>query len=378
MKEYDGFYWAVAWATVGFDAYKTLKTHSRKAKRIVVGTHFYQTHPAFIEQFSRNKAFRYFYDTASIAGVFHPKVFLFQRSGGEMAAIVGSANFTRSALNKNQEICLLITDRDDSSGSLLTALKKQIEDLWRDADPFPLTALPAYTDRWKRKWASADADHFGTKKPRSLLHVAFLNLSWVKIYKQMQTDTRFRRRLEMLRRIRSFFHPVVRFSDLELDERRKVAGTFRDEPATQWKLFGSMQGAIDFKERLRANRAEISDALDCIPWESAVSRTHFEQFKESLRLAFNYSRPFNGVAVASRLLAMKRPDYFLCVDKANRKQLALRLGVPASRFTLDSYWDLIEQLIDTPWWNSAEPANQTARETWLARVAMLDALFYER
>ena len=77
IRSYDELYWAVAWASVGFEAYDALRQNSRKARMIVVGTHFYQTHPDFINQFSGNKAFRYFYDNAAVAGVFHPKAFLF-------------------------------------------------------------------------------------------------------------------------------------------------------------------------------------------------------------------------------------------------------------------------------------------------------------
>jgi len=50
--------------------------------------------------------------------------------------------------------------------------------------------------------------------------------------------------------------------------------------------------------------------LDCIPWESAVTRTHYENFKETLRTAFTYGAKFNGVAVASRLLANQAARLF--------------------------------------------------------------------
>src|SRR5882724_9190577 len=215
MKDYDSFYWAVAWATVAFPAYSSLENHSHKARKIVIGTHFYQTHPDFIKKFSNNKAFRYFYDIASVAGVFHPKVFLFQKGAGELAAIVGSANFTQWALNRNREICLLVTERDQLSGQLLRTLKQQIENLWEDATPFPMRALPAYRDRWKRRrWASSKGDAFGKgSNARSALEIDLLNLSWPEIYEDMRNTKWFDERLHMLRRVRSFFHPMVRFAE---------------------------------------------------------------------------------------------------------------------------------------------------------------------
>src|SRR6266700_7137080 len=123
IRDYDSFYWSVAWASVGFEGYECLKKNSRKARMIVVGTHFYQTHPDFIKQFSGNRAFRYFYDTDAINGVFHPKIFVFTKANGEAAAIVGSANFTGAALGKNVEVCLLIQGEERPS-KVLQSLKR--------------------------------------------------------------------------------------------------------------------------------------------------------------------------------------------------------------------------------------------------------------
>jgi hypothetical protein len=175
-------------------------------------------------------------------------------------------------------------------------------------------------------------------------------LSWPQLYRQIEKTRYFDDRLKMLSAIRSFYGPGKRFSDLTLEQRWKVGGICADEPMLKWRLFGSMAGAIPFKQRIRDNRQEISKALNCIPWCSAVTSSHFQQFLEIFRTAFVYAKPYNGLATASRLLAIKRPDYFMCVDGPNKKPLATKLRVPVSSFTLDSYWDLTLQLIDTPWW----------------------------
>jgi len=46
---------------------------------------------------------------------------------------------------------------------------------------------------------------------------------------------------------------------------------------------------------------------------------------------------------------------------------------------VDSYWDtVVAPLIDTPWWQSPRPTGDADAQTiWDARVAMIDALFYE-
>lgn len=377
MRDYDRFYWAVAWASIDFPAYDYLRRHTKKAKMIAVGTHFYQTHPDFIEQFRLEKAFRFFFDAASLEGTYHPKAFLFEKRNGQRAAIIGSANFTAAAFGKNVEICSIIEERDRGSSELLQSLRLQIQQLWISAAEFPKDQLLAYRDRWKRRRQGLVEGRLFRDQKTNLLDVRLLVASWEALYAEMKRTRHFRARLKMLGDIHEFFNASVPFRELSPEQRQKVAGTFRDEPETKWRLFGSMQGAIDFKERLKSNRREISRALDFIPWEGAVTRDHYQRFKIEFCKLFVYSREFRGVAVPSRLLAMKRPDYFLCIDRPNRRRLASMLGIPMSRITFDSYWDIIEELADTPWWNSSEPMNEEERQSWLARVAMLDSLFYK-
>ena len=50
-KQYEHFYWATAWASSGSKLFNDLLTNKDKIQKIVVGIHFYQTHPDFIEAF---------------------------------------------------------------------------------------------------------------------------------------------------------------------------------------------------------------------------------------------------------------------------------------------------------------------------------------
>lgn len=45
VKQYKNFYWATAWAGVGTKNFDLLLLNKRKIKKLVVGIHFYQTHP---------------------------------------------------------------------------------------------------------------------------------------------------------------------------------------------------------------------------------------------------------------------------------------------------------------------------------------------
>lgn len=277
----------------------------------------------------------------------------------------------------NVELGVLMEEKSSDQSSTIGSLKQQIEDLWHQAQPFPMNELDAYRDRWKRRWSQFSRKRL-FKKEQNPLDSPLLRMSWAKLYRTMRGTRDFSARLEMLRRIREFFHPAIRFNALSLEERRKVAGISADEKKVQWRLFGSMAGAIPLKGRIKSNRSEISKALDFIPWEGVVSHQNYEDFINSFREAFSYKKPYNGLATPTRLLALKRPDYFICVDAPNKRGLAKQLGISVSAFKIESYWELTTELIDTPWWNSKEPESKTEKACWRARMAMLDCLYYTR
>ena len=86
-----------------------------------------------------------------------------------------------------------------------------------------------------------------------------------------------------------------------------------------------------------------------------------------------------GLATATRLLAMKRADEFVCFDKMNQTRLCADFGNKASGMDHRRYWDeVVERIRDSPWWNSPEPAGGLELSAWRGRAAMLDAIFYVR
>ena len=108
---------AVAWASVGFKAFDLLAKYATKIERMVVGTHFYQTHPDFIKKFLTYPNVRF---VLNPDGVFHPKVYLFEQSSGEWECVVGSPNFTKSGFGPNDEMAVLVTDEDQGAQDLST------------------------------------------------------------------------------------------------------------------------------------------------------------------------------------------------------------------------------------------------------------------
>src|ERR1700678_1717896 len=89
MNRYRHYSWCVAWA--GPSAiFEKLRARRNRIASLVIGTHFYQTHPEFIAAFLRHPRVRFILQPD---GVFHPKVYLFWNSRADWLGIVGSSNF---------------------------------------------------------------------------------------------------------------------------------------------------------------------------------------------------------------------------------------------------------------------------------------------
>lgn len=155
------------------------------------------------------------------------------------------------------------------------------------------------------------------------------------------------------------------------DDRRGIAGLAETEELP-WRWFGSMSGHFYFPGAINNNQL-ISDALDETPLVGGVTQDHFERYVAILRTAFEKA----GRGTATRLLAFKRPDYFVCLDEMNRRKLCEEFEIPKS-VMLDDYWEkVVQRILDSNWWNSPEPKNELERHIWRCRAAFLDVKFYE-
>lgn len=382
-QQYRYFDWAVAWATAGHEAFDCLKKHQSKIRRIIVGTHFHQTAPAFIDAFAKVPEVRYRIDQEGLNGVFHPKLYLFSNSASEWEAVVGSANFTTGAFTQNVEHAVLIGAGDRADGLTYTGIVEEVDRLWQKGRHFSSAELAAYRLRWERNKKLLDraAGHDGGRRRReSIYDRKLLSLTWTEYLSELHArkEKYFADRLTVLREAKKIWATEPSFARLSRDDRKKIGGT-ASEKVIRWRLFGSMRGAFKFTKALSEDNSELLSALDQIPLTGAINAEHYHAFIRQLSRAFVQAKEFGALGVATRLLCLRRPDYFVCVDKKNKAGLFGMLGVQPSNVTVDSYWDtVVAPLIDTPWWQSSRPAtNPDAQTIWDGRVAMIDALFYE-
>ncbi|MDR4505352.1 MAG: phospholipase D family protein [Candidatus Scalindua sp.] len=367
---------AVAWASSGNSVFDLIQEYSSKISRAVIGTHFYQTHPDVIDAFQGKPSVRF---VLQPNGVFHPKLYLF-RSDDKWEALIGSANLTSGALSANSEAMLLIGGDADSSTSLLDEMVSLIDRYWGLAKPLTTKEAAAYREIWDRKQPALRrlTGQYGstdTKKP--LTDSSVMSMAWSEYFRTVKADPHhgFEKRCELLATVAKAFAEHQTFASMPLAMRKTIAGLPNDQES-RWGWFGSMQGAGYYHQAVNQNNQHLSQALGEIPLREVVTRAQYEDYISEFLKAFPNGR--HGVGIASRLLALKRPDQFVCLDSKNQSGLCKDFGIVRNGMNYDRYWDeIIERILDAPWWNSKRPRNAKEVAVWDGRVAMLDAIFYE-
>jgi HKD family nuclease len=369
---------AVAWASHGFPACKELLKHEKKIERGTVGIHFYQTDPDFIEHFLEDERIKF---AKQASGTFHPKVYLFSSSKDDWSCLVGSANFTAAAFSNNSEACLVFEASDDPTGATRREIDKALAGYWKEADYFKTGELDLYRSlhelfRQKRRGMADNFDDKGKAKP--LLLTPLIKMTWQQYFRTVLLDgsRNTDERIEVLGEARRLFEAKQSLAEMSRSERQGVAG-FAQGSDFPWGWFGSMFGAGVFKKIVNANSQGLSRALDAIPSRGEVRKEHYRDFVKAYVAAFPHRRR-HGLATATRLLTMKRPDYFVCYDSQNRQGLRDAFGIALNTHDYDRYWNsIIERILISEWWRSPRPTGTKATAVWDGRAAFLDSLYYK-
>jgi hypothetical protein len=221
-----------------------------------------------------------------------------------------------------------------------------------------------------------------------------LQLNWSEYFHIITSETRgqnsliYKRRIAIITKARELFEKN-KFCDMNKEERKFIAG-MRNEISTKilqslepiekekiWGWFGSMEGALYFKHGIIENNKYLSLALDEIPLSGQVNKQHFLNFWNIFENIFK----IKYIAPPTRLLCMKRPDYFVCLDRANKKNICNDFSIKKSGIDKHFYWDeIIERIFTCEWWKNPMPDQNNKEEIIVssARTAFLDSLTYER
>ena len=141
-----------------------------------------------------------------------------------------------------------------------------------------------------------------------------------------------------------------------------------------WGFFGTCLSNGKFRKAIIDNNTKLVKAIDAIPLEGEVT---VEQYKKYCSIwKKEYKEP---VALASRLLAMKRPDLFVCINSRNRKLLCNEFAISQSSLSMDSYWDEIVSRIQTSvWYKDSCPKSHSEKEICQYMAAMLDSIYCQK
>lgn len=379
IEEHDEFHWAVAWAT-GMPLVDSLIARRAKFVNVTIGVAFSQTDPDVVQALIGVP--NSYVATRFAHGTYHPKVYGF-RSGDRAAAIVGSANFTSGGLGNNHEAALLLTGM---------ASEKLFRDIFEFTDTsarFGEAVTPAWAAAYRESYKRASRM---PKLPRdpvptrtSLPTGSVVSMEWPEFVRQVRKprDHDIDNSLALLAIARRWFAETSSFADFSAPQRKAVAGILGEYQKTDddlnrdWGWFGSMKGAGDFANRIDENDRFLAQAVDSIPRTGDVTAHQFERFCTLFSKAFAGSTRTGGVPTASRLLALKRPDTFLCVCQPNIIATSNALGFARSTLNLDNYWErVVEPLRLAPWYNGDKPDGADG-DIWEARAALLDVLFYQ-
>ena len=382
LQRCDRFDVAVAWA--GENAVVNAMLAGReKLRNVVIGTHMYQTNPKVLRAFMPIKGAKCLPPSGPL---FHPKVYLFETPEG-LSAIVGSHNLTGGAFaGKNIEVSVLM--EGSAADKVLDGLISFVKTNWKSAEAIDedkfLFAYERQYELNKEKKKALERFHklkkprAGGSKPSPLL------LSWPEFVSAVKADSHhsLEGRLAILERATILFSEKNSFAEMHRDERRAIAGTYGAKELTldglHWAWFGTMSGQGDFTNLVSESPSELSIALAHIPLEGDVSEEQYSAFVKDFNLAFKDKAHKGGVATASRLLAMKRPDAFVAVNDANRIGICGAFETAPTTLSLDSYWERIvvpTQL--SPVWQQTRPRGSLNGRIWDNRAALLDSIYYD-
>lgn len=387
IDESDAIFWAVAWATES-QIVENLIANKRKIKQLVVGVDFAQTSPVTLKRLHDASLPLRQGNSSQFRATFHPKIYAFI-VGDKAVVIIGSSNFTQGGLARNEEASVLIeVDKDNLE---IQKIFKQIDSWWRSGEAVDEDFLKAYALRWdknKALRASLSREIKSYKSREGAKHPNLLTMSWIEYVKLIEAcdlpSQRLDERLAVLEKSRQFFASHLKFSAMSLLKRRAIAGVASESQRSteelgglNWGYFGSMRGLGVFPSVLENRARKLDEAFSHIPLYGDVDEEQYTNFVETFQQSFVDESRVGGLPPASRLLAMIRPDQFVCVDSANRKGLADDLGFAPNTLKLENYWErVIEPIRESSWWNAQKPKNQPDK-IWMGRTALLDVIYYE-
>jgi len=394
IKKCQSFSIITAWATPN-DVFTAIKDNIQKCDEIIIGVDFYQTSPEVLKWLKQNTPNKTRIGQCA-NGVFHPKTYIFDLGAEDTrTTIIGSANMTNSAFTKNDEFCVSVNAKIDRLNSTLKTWRK-------NSIPINQFDLDDYTREYNTKGAQI---RVLSRTPRStkrknafirypnLLTLSFDDYDYLctqEIHPRFMPSEPYDQRINLLdyflsnkTNILADHNVFCCFAGVS-----PINGQNPANPYGGW--FGVMQAGAAFRKTAQDLQGfqQLGTLINTtIPTSGSVTKNGYYKFLNGVNNIVNtlYGAQYNKLnhfAAATRLLSMWRPDFFFCLNGANKEKIAYDFDMPVGGnngiFTPDGYWDAAEALRNSTW--ATAPFNATwtpnKQTCWNGRIAMIDALYY--
>lgn len=215
-----------------------------------------------------------------------------------------------------------------------------------------------------------------------------ISWNWKNYMEKLNRSGKVEEAIRTIEEARKIWANYESFEKMPISERRLIGGFSNKEDCWNYRhptidvgFFGSMEGDGYFKKIVKQNNINISKGLDCIPKVGVVTKQNFDEFiqyfekaKAEVQQKKHYSLGKN-IAGPTRLLTMKRPDWFFCLNRENNIILE-EFGIYTQQVIIDDYWNkIIIPIQRSEWYNAEIPSNDKEQIVHRNRVALLDRIY---
>lgn len=320
-------------------------------------------------------------------GIFHPKLYIFHEVEGDDIALVGSMNFTCSGLTKNKELLIELKGNVEE-------LKNWFEGIWKNSLPISKEELASCREAWENRKNKSndpgeepqddgdilslrDSIHSSWKKYKSALDERADVLSLYMA--EVPSPEVILGKNDIWTKVLLDAEQVLKKRNWLPDDGRVLAGN-----VDPYKPFGTMRGNGNFcgmmvNSKNPTVRVSIQKILRRF---QKINVDHLDAQNKAKKvtgyLSMLCKEKSVGVATASRLLTLARPDLAFSYNGSSFKRLHAIFGFSGKSPTEKKYQQLLELFYSTEWYQSPKPKRSNAEQlVWSCRLALVDLFVYE-
>lgn len=385
-------YIASAWATQSWALNRLCEVanDTKLQIRSIIGTYGSATDPDALGRLNNIGELRLVNNQRFL---FHPKVYIF--IGNEQScAWIGSANFTSGGFESNEEVVY--------ETSYIDPVIEWFSRRWAECVELPENAIEDYCARRQREGVDKQLRKVVLRESAITNTPLADDANWARYYLAMKDHDAHCRYLpnvnwDILGNVRSYVHTIAigqelmqRDSWIDLDDEQSRILRGLNSADGIWGLLGEIRfltgdaralivpdripNAGNIRETVRILVNQVIEADD-----KNIAIVAQNTIQEIMKL-----KGF-GPAIATRLVALARPDRLVSVNAKSSKGLQkiakmkgdFQDATERANFLAENYAELLAKIYEYPWVNEAQPDNSDEWRIWRCRVALLDAFVYE-